>query len=1598
MSEKNKGSILPNNLSKKVLFFAGGIDIDTSKQISGGNNESENGGKYLRGRNNRLKSMDGNQYASEKIKGETIKYENSVNGSDYRCIGSTEVNSYLFECWADRNEVESPLVTLNGQIVANNADIPFMWYDDLCIAKDENKLGGEIYICNLSKSGASTPLYFYIDELLNPTPATKFTTSFNLDVHTINIKIPVNVPVFEDLENVGFGGGLYTGQYAYEIRYSSEDGDRSNWSVPTPMIFVPRRYLWQESENAMYPFIKTKGSDPDVENATAYGIRLKFRIDNIYNYDFVEIKRISYNAGEGLGFRPNEYIVKKIPLKQNQFSVVYYTDGISNQDNLIVVPLDDSQNNLSFIEKAKTVRYCDNKVIFGDITYTNRIVNDGDVTFKMEGDEVSFFPIIRDLGEQGMKDIQNHVNYKPLFNSEEYGWGIVFYDSNNQSSYVTKIPGFQSYSMPNRREPMTDARSIANSTNPTNCADCNGDINDTFECVDYSEMRRKYLLVEKIELEYPPEDDVKKVLINIAHTNASVITSGINLETGTETSYRPLKPMSKTDVEDTYDLNVCNTVYSKTGSEIIENANSHVYTPHGFAPRYKSLGMCLEGLLTYPDWATSFSIVRTKAAGKVICQGLGFYSIVGGRYKSAGHLANRSWNKKKNALICQFPDIENGVVPAGLVQDMIQNPTGYKIQLVAPYGFFTEPYHFNSNDGSALVEEQSQFDMIAYARVQEEKDGSIINPYPDRATIGIDDAPNNRGVVRYGKWINPNDVGGAFSGGSGGNANFDIESIKEVTEKGPYRNLEIIVTTDIYANASQQVRGDIDDTDVQNLHEPLYIVNIIKIGASVQDKEFQEFKYNGNHTKIRSIVGYGTGIVDKRFEIVDERIVDFHCVDATDRFVWIDEELNGEYKRWINTTNKTAPEIAAIDILIALGTYGGKYTSTEQYIEFPYPDNIPALSSVIEIRYDNNFPIQVFGGDASVGESTMIYYNRISGGEGGNSREDQVFFNQAFPYRKWELDARYYICKKASSTSRTNAIQDINKACISNVRNFGIVYTCQSRTSLVMAYGDFFPNVHFVVRPIKWEIDSGSGSNASNVPIGMVGLNRDNVVFRQYYDDRPDEWKIWTYGGVKGQIFPINLDYSKECEHFKLFSRPAVGFEEHTVYHNRVLWSQTRPISSYNQPSLKTFRPFNFKDIDDNFGEIEKLWSSKSESGYNLYAFCRDNIAILLTRKNILLDASGGNLTTSKTSDDTYINQTVWIGDTKMKALQSLSRNGFVEVGDSCIFFNRTSVYKFENNKQIDILEGFRSVLEINTLRKLSSDDEPDIRRGSVIAANYDSDHDEYWMQVEIVPDVTYNALLSNIIDTPNLENNSLGFSYSPPMAGQTIILNNPVEDMVIYISDIEGNTGMELIIQNQSLTPIVTAVSENCTVLSWSVETQEWTVTTISIEDRRVLFTNLYVYQNYEGDKGFWISQYDYRFDKYCCIDNVTYGSRGLKTYKLDNGFEINGENIEYELQGGFNTRDSEEEFGKEFKRIRVNSNNAPSSIEVYSGDDIDTVVSTILEANLKSRHGFEQDIPKETVSRNRVQGVNFSFKINHNKDESFYVNSVTIQYFMLK
>ena len=94
-----------------------------------------------------------------------------------------------------------------------------------------------------------------------------------------------------------------------------------------------------------------------------------------------------------------------------------------------------------------------------------------------------------------------------------------------------------------------------------------------------------------------------------------------------------------------------------------------------------------------------------------------------------------------------------------------------------------------------------------------------------------------------------------------------------------------------------------------------------------------------------------------------------------------------------------------------------------------------------------------------------------------------------------------------------------------------------------------------------------------------------------------------------------------------------------------------------------------------------------------------------------------------------------------------------------------------------------------------------------------------------------------------------------------------------------------------------------------------------------------------------------------------------------------------------------------KEFIRIRVNSDNKPTKVEFFNdlqglliGDvkcELDTIANPLA---LKDYNGFEQYIPRQTISRDRMQGRLLIFKISHNLDEDFKIITTDIQYKQLK
>ena len=120
-----------------------------------------------------------------------------------------------------------------------------------------------------------------------------------------------------------------------------------------------------------------------------------------------------------------------------------------------------------------------------------------------------------------------------------------------------------------------------------------------------------------------------------------------------------------------------------------KDVNDADFPQKGFAPRYFSLGVAIDGITGIPNWVQSFSIVRSKPANRVSAQGIGFYRLASGVPRSP--LFNESLATKDGAkMLFHSPDMECGGVESTVIDDIISNLSCYKAHREAPIGFVFE--------------------------------------------------------------------------------------------------------------------------------------------------------------------------------------------------------------------------------------------------------------------------------------------------------------------------------------------------------------------------------------------------------------------------------------------------------------------------------------------------------------------------------------------------------------------------------------------------------------------------------------------------------------------------------------------------------------------------------------------------------------------------------------------------------------------------------------------------------------------------------------------------------------------------------------------
>lgn len=1323
-----------------ISSYSKGANVDSEPELTFSEPLT---GIYYDGKNCRPTSIDGTTGAASKIKGEQILYPDNVGSVGYKCIAAFSVNGNKVECWAPANPAFPGIIRIDGVVVLSSVLFELRQTHPLQYDKNEDFGMGEFFLTD----DRVPPYEFNVKDMIDSltTNPQKYFLNFDPLLYQINLQSPLDIPVFLENINVGGGGGLPVGHYQYQMRYSSLEGDRTGWSHATPMIPIGEAL---SSSSREYPWVKTFGGPPNPSSVTSFAPKLQFRVTNIYNYNYIEIKRISYNAGAGIEFTPNGVIVAKIDISPGEISVREYIDPSESNTN-IALSAEDETRELVEVETAKSLRYFDRRLVLMNVKLASK---EAQITFK-EINNQQGFPVIDKIGKGGYNDPWNHVNRRSAMRGEKEGFGVCLYDGVGTKGFTTPMDKLKNYQFPNRRDPISSDTSNYSFNGTVKAADSSASnaVSQTHEVFDLGDpvyksdnCSFKNIVQPGRILGLTGARGVPKIKEDCDETNEEIENHGTDVTANAATcSYQPYNPIRQGDPDVTGHNYVVNTKIAVndvqgdpvTGAPVLAS-DAYNYRPSGFSPDYYAMGMMIAGVQNFPKWAKAFSVVRTGAAKRVLCQGLAYYSLTKGKFKT---ISNASLGgKEQNKFWFFAPDIENGIVSSESVNDIIDNPQNYKLEFVSPLGFFSEYYSAESN--LLFGNRDRCIDMISYVRLLrdlESDPNNQVNPGEDSG-MGV---PGGDGYnyVAYDKYRNTGQNPNTFGGHPDkGNRLVDIAQIKRKADgRGTY--LEMETYDNIYGKASVGGNSDsnFEDQGLKDFTEPIYIVNIIRTGAEIRDQNIQKYRQTTHYQKLTSIIGRSKGTFGEKFLLVDERWED--CIPApssttygagTDRYIYI-KLTDGTVQKWINTTYKTTTQTN--NILADIAAYGayntdiyGVYAHNNingegrryEIVFNVFGSTPPPANSLILVKYDDTAPIRVYGFDTYVGETIFAPIDKQASAK-DKQAETQFAMGIGLPFKNFKINARHYTVRKAGAA--INVIQDEVWFRLGFIRQLCIMFNVESRAACHLAYNggypnQFFPLINYVIRPNRWDIDKGYV---------------DNGVYQDYEDDYGgDERSQWKWGGFRFKQ-QINPDYSVEPR-IEFFSKPEFGFVEQVEFRTRIMWSLPRAINVQDSPGLKTFPANNAFDIDDDQGEIKYAYDCTTDRGENLYAINDRGVCMLVTKKSMLSDLNGGDI--GYMNSDKFVQQQLWISKTigcNDEMWRGISE-GSVPVGEDslvrseALFFpNKESIFMFTGNSLVDIGRiGYYSKLYNQGIKNIL----PGI--ATDITSVYDNQYQEYWLYI----------------------------------------------------------------------------------------------------------------------------------------------------------------------------------------------------------------------------------------------------------------------------
>lgn len=1587
------------------LFFAGANSDDSPELIEVGK------GQYLDSKNMRRSSAIGNKNAKEKIKGEQILYDTyylpsgtAVVLDKYTSLCYNHCNGYQIAVWASQDinidPLLLPLITIDDKIVCQSVNLNYEYAYPIQSDINESCVGGEIFLTDFH----IPPMYFNIQSLLDAYNSNSplYFSDFDPNQYSTNLAKQNDQPVFTGYSTAG-SNGLDTGMYAYAIRYRDTSGNTTQVSTFSPLIPVVKNYTDTTGTVTNFPQLATYSASLI---STTYGINLKFRVTNVLNYASIDIVRIKWTDNNPLyqTVPSPQYYTIPLALTPNQISVETFTDDKSIPDaDWLEMTFQEEVQVLAAIQAAKGIRYYDNRVILMNIKYASKDLTDVGINFTDYQDEV-LYPFIQNMGVLGHSEPKNTTYYKGYQSGEKEGFAILCKDINNERTFALPInikastPTGYVFEVPNNRKALSPASKVLSvdywkgaalaATTTSDLNAINGDFDYTHEIINIKSRGNS----EKIPY-------IAKNKTNLGYTGS--VWSIENAD------FAPIRPTRFDDtVQYGHDFTAIDTQYLDAGLTI--PSGSGFSSSRVFAPEILSKGVALNGVTNLPNWVKSFSVVRTKPANRVVCQGIATYAFNGdGRTKYLDRIRVFSVDGEELALT--------------ITSDMY-------VQFISPLGFSNEILNAFNNNGV-----DRGIDMMLYARVAY---NDAVASSTDSTNHNLLKSPTTASYwTGYGAWRNndtlannPFNDGGVING----DKLFEITSAVHTPTYGSRGYFwELILNNPCYKHSSVALYTDTNNASAQSYHEPFYLVNIINNEASIDAGNTTEYYETGHSQKVESIIGDTlNGLVlplcDERF---DDCIPSFYSntKDLDDCFIYLRNKTTGIETKWLNVTYKLTATIQTIATGIltdgyydmpsvfpyntgATRIYGMYYhdwlgdNGEESTIKFVVPIGIigaitpvfiPDNDSLVIVKYDHRYPLKVFGGDVTIGEAVGCFLDGKNDKDG--DPEEEYTFGIPFPYNGITFNGNYKRVKNAGNSlnflqsDHTYSIGEVRQLCVNFFSEsiFNNPYN-YSQVSPLNSYAVYrgFPRVNYIMHPEKWD-----ATIANNFGTGKIKADYEGSV--QYY---PDEHTVWGYGGFMfKQVY--GLDYSERNNYLPSTSKPIVGWREITDFCTRVIWSEQRNMAQQNVPNLRTFLSTSIYDIEDYTGEIKYAFDADTSKGNNLYAFTDKGVALLLTGKQQLGDATGNNIALIQVGD-TFINGKIWLR--KDVGMSDEMWRSAAEYAKTIFWANNESVFMMFDNAINDIGRlGYRKRLYFDGLQNVK----PNYL--SNVCGVFNRQNNEYWLDIsQTAKNVSY---LTDLI--PNTVNYfvlgltaTTGISYLVTDKDWLNITDvDTLTNLVILPTDFES--GNQLTFTNSSNSYIrvydgvtlLRALAPNATItaefngLTWVITAEP------KLNETFVAFA--------EGEQIGWDGTFDYFYEKLICLNDKVYGIRNGVIYETNLGYTLNGSSINASLTTVSNVNS---DLDKEFISIMVKANNKPTSIEF--ANDMTLMPECTLSLNLPTaantrylkeygKEHWTNLIPrKSAVGRLRTQAGLLFFKINHSADESFIVNKSWINWKPLK